>query len=318
MRPGLPRPATGTSRASLGRALFVAAGENTTNKTLVGLMPKSVGCHLNALGGATISQKYTLVPDLYLVTLPAGQQVDQVLSAYNATPGIRYAEPNYVVRVAATTPNDPRFSELWGLHNTGQTGGTPGADIRAPEAWDFNTGSREIIVAVIDTGVDYTHPDLTNNIWTNPGEIPGDGIDNDGNGYVDDVHGYDFYDKDGDPMDEDDHGTHCAGTIGAEGNNNLGVAGVCWQVRIMAVRFLGPSALSTSDAILSINTRALANVMNNSWGGGGYSQALKDAIEAPALPAFSRGRQLWHRQRSHPSLSIELRLAEHRCRDVHR
>ncbi|HOC50154.1 MAG TPA: S8 family serine peptidase, partial [Verrucomicrobiota bacterium] len=142
---------------------------------------------LNALGGATISQKYTLVPDLYLVTLPAGQQVDQVLSAYNATPGIRYAEPNYVVRVAATTPNDPRFSELWGLHNTGQTGGTPGADIRAPEAWDFNTGSREIIVAVIDTGVDYTHPDLTNNIWTNPGEIPGDGIDNDGNGYVDDV-----------------------------------------------------------------------------------------------------------------------------------
>ena len=281
---GLPRLAW----AALFLALVqLAAGEEYNKTNLLVRFDAEVQSAqrtniLNALGGATISQKYTLVPDLYLVTLPAGQQVDQVLSAYNATPGIRYAEPNYVVRVAATTPNDPRFSELWGLHNTGQTGGTPGADIRAPEAWDFNTGSREIIVAVIDTGVDYTHPDLTNNIWTNPGEIPGDGIDNDGNGYVDDVHGYDFYDKDGDPMDEDDHGTHCAGTIGAEGNNNLGVAGVCWQVRIMAVRFLGPFGGSTADAILSIQYAALmkANVMNNSWGGGGYSQALKDAIEA--------------------------------------
>ena len=127
-----------------------------------------------------------------------------------------------------------RFSELWGMHNTGQTGGTPGADIHAPEAWDITTGSRQIIVAVIDTGVDYTHPDLTNNIWTNPGEIPGNGIDDDGNGYVDDVHGYDFVNNDGDPMDDHDHGTHCSGTIGGEGNNGIGVAGVCWQVRIMA------------------------------------------------------------------------------------
>lgn len=238
---------------------------------------------LNALGGATIKQKYTLVPDLYLVTLPAGQEVDQVLPAYNSTPGIRYAEPNYVVKIAATTPNDPRFNELWGMHNTGQTGGTPGADIHAPETWDFNTGSREIVVAVIDTGVDYTHPDLTNNIWTNLGEIPGDGIDNDGNGYVDDIHGYDFVNLDGDPMDDNDHGTHCSGTIGGEGNNNLGVAGVCWQVRIMGVKFLSAyGGGSTADAILSVQYATLmkAKVMNNSWGGGGYSQALKDAIEA--------------------------------------
>ncbi len=238
---------------------------------------------LNALGGARITREYELVPGLCLVTLPAGQTVEEALLSYNGTSGILYAEPDYLVHADATFPNDPRFSELWGMYNTGQTGGTPGADIRAPDAWDFTTGSRQVVVAVIDTGVDYTHPDLTNNIWTNLGEIPGNGIDDDGNGYVDDVHGYDFVNDDGDPMDDNDHGTHCSGTIGGEGNNAIGVAGVCWQVRIMGVKFLSAGGSgSTADGVLSVQYATLmgANVMNNSWGGGGYSQALKDAIDA--------------------------------------
>ncbi|MCX6924894.1 MAG: S8 family peptidase, partial [Verrucomicrobia bacterium] len=238
---------------------------------------------LSALGGAQITREYKIVPGLCLVKLPAGQTVGQALLIYNRTAGILYAEPDYQVKAVSTVPNDARFSELWGMNNTGQTGGTSDADIDAPEAWGLNTGSRQVIVAVIDTGVDYTHPDLTNNIWTNPGEIPGNGIDDDGNGFVDDVHGYDFVNNDGNPMDDHYHGTHCAGTIGAEGNNGIGVAGVCWQVRIMPVKFLDANGNgSTANAISAIEYATLmgARVMNNSWGGGGYEQSLKDVIDA--------------------------------------
>ena len=144
-------------------------------------------------------------------------------------------------------------------------------------------GQQQIIVAVIDTGVDYTHPDLAANMWVNEGEIPGNGLDDDHNGYIDDVYGYDFCNNDGNPRDDHDHGTHCAGTIGAVGNNNQGVAGVCWNVKIMAVKFLDSAGSgSTSDAIVSVEYSTLmgANLSSNSWGGGGYSQGLKDAIDA--------------------------------------
>ncbi|HKQ50422.1 MAG TPA: S8 family serine peptidase [Phycisphaerae bacterium] len=193
-------------------------------------------------------------------------------------------EPNYVVRIL-TTPNDPRFSEMWSLSNTGQTGGVSDADIDAPEAWDITTGSTPAIVAVVDTGIDYLHPDLVDNMWKNPGETGGgketNGIDDDGNGYVDDVHGYDFFQNDSDPSDAHSHGTHVAGTIGAHGNNGLGVTGVNWQCRLMACRFLNAGGSgSTADAIEAINY-AVANgakVLNNSWGGGGYSASLEAAI----------------------------------------
>ena len=247
-----------------------------------GVQAAQRGQMLNALGGAQIIREYKVVPGLCLVKLPAGQSIAEALRTFNRTAGILYAEPDYAVKAGAT-PNDPRFSELWGMNNTGQTGGTPGADIDAPEAWNLNTGSRQVVVAVIDTGVDYTHPDLTNNIWTNSGEIPGNGIDDDNNGYVDDVHGYDFANSDGDPMDDHYHGTHVSGTIGAEGNNGIGVAGVCWKVSIMALKFLDASGNgTTADAISAIEYATLmgARVMNNSWGGGGYEQSLKDAIDA--------------------------------------
>jgi subtilisin family serine protease len=129
-------------------------------------------------------------------------------------PGFRYVEPNSVLELASTFSNDARFDTQWSFHNEGRVE----ADIDAPEAWDISTGSSEIVVGVIDSGIDYTHPDLIQNIWTNPGEIAGDGIDNDANGYVDDVHGYDFFEDDSDPFDDGAHGTPVASIIGGSGN----------------------------------------------------------------------------------------------------
>ena len=171
-----------------------------------------------------------LVPNLFKMDLPVAVTVEDALSTLTTLDSVLYAEPNYLLHLnEAATPNDPSFSSLWGLHNTGQSGGTPDADIDAPEAWAVTRGSSSVIVAVIDTGVDYTHGDLAANIWTNPGEIADDGIDNDGNGFVDDVHGWDFRNDDNDPMDDHSHGTHVSGTIAAVGDNGIGVAGVAWK-----------------------------------------------------------------------------------------
>ena len=176
-------------------------------------------------------------------------------------------------------PNDDQYEDMWGLHQDSDV------DIDAPEAWSIHKGlGGRVIVAVIDTGVDYNHEDLMNQMWRNPGEIPGDGLDNDGNGFVDDVFGYDFYADDGDPMDTNGHGTHCAGTIGAEGGNSIGVVGVTWKPQIMALRFLGPGGGDTSDAIRAVDyaVQMGAQISSNSWGGGGFSVALEAAITAAA------------------------------------
>jgi subtilisin family serine protease len=183
---------------------------------------------------------YRTVDGLQLVKVPKDRQ-SAALSVYQGHPDVLYAEPDYYV-YATGIPNDPGFAELWGMLNTGQTvngdPGTPGADIRATEAWDIWTGDPDFKIAVIDTGVDYTHPDLQGNIWINPWETPDNGVDDDGNGYIDDYHGYDFVYEDGDPMDTHFHGTHVSGIIGAAGNNNEGVVGVNWQCKIVALRFL--------------------------------------------------------------------------------
>ncbi len=203
------------------------------------------------------------------------------IQALQSDPRVEYAEPNYIYRTSGT-PNDPRFSELWGMNNTGQTGGANDADIDAPEAWDTQTGNDSTLIAVIDTGVDYNHPDLAANIWTNSGEIPNNGIDDDMNGYKDDIRGWDFANSDNDPFDDNLHGTHVAGTIGAVGDNGVGVAGVNWRVKIMPLKFLGGDGSGTLANALSAILYAANNkakVMNNSWGGGGFSQALLDAIE---------------------------------------
>jgi len=239
---------------------------------------------LAKLGRATIAREYQIVPGLCLVKLPAEMNVSQALAWFNQAEGILCAVPNYKVKGTTTIPDDTRFDELWGFHNRGQSGGTIDADIDAIEAWDISTGSDEIIVAVIDTGVDYNHPDLAVNMWVNEAEYDGTiGFDDDGNGFVDDIYGYDFLNEDGDPMDDHYHGTHVAGVIGAVGNNSEGVAGVCWNVRLMALKFLDKSANgSDADAIACIDYSILmgAKVLNNSWGRTGFSSPLlKAAIE---------------------------------------
>jgi len=179
------------------------------------------------------------IPGLTLVKLPEHLTVEDALPVFKGSDKILSAQPNYIYHTVSTFPDDPEFDDLWGMHNTGQTDGTEDADIDAPQAWDIQTGSKDIIVAVLDTGVDYNHPDLKNNIWINETEMNGEpDVDDDDNGVIDDIYGYDFCNDDSDPMDDNSHGTHCAGTIGAVGNNNEGVAGVCWNVKIMALKFL--------------------------------------------------------------------------------
>lgn len=220
------------------------------------------------------------------VGLPPGLGVEQAIRRLERSPAVAYAEPDFVLFPSASsvTPNDPGFPRLYGLHNTGQTGGRVDADIDAPEAWATTVGSSATVVAVIDTGTDLSHPDLRGNRWTNAGEVPGNGIDDDANGYVDDVHGWDFANRDNTVFDGagDEHGTHVSGTLAAAGGNGVGVTGVAWRAQIMPLKFLGPEGGFTSDAIAAI-AYAVANgakISNNSWGGAGDSRSLRDAIAA--------------------------------------
>ncbi|MCS6803993.1 MAG: S8 family peptidase [Acidobacteriota bacterium] len=225
---------------------------------------------------------------LRLQQVPAGKTVAATIEALRRDPNVEYAEPNYIYRVSVAEPEDTYFSFLWGLHNRGQSGGIAGVDISALKAWDITTGSSDVVVGVIDTGIDYFHPDLAANMWINVGERPDNGLDDDGNGYIDDVHGWNAQMDSGDPLDDNNHGTHVAGTIGAVGNNRLGVTGVNWQVRLMALKFLSAQGVGyVSDAIecieyaIAMRRRGVnIRVLNASWGGPNASAALREAIEA--------------------------------------
>ncbi|MGD8567913.1 MAG: Ig-like domain-containing protein [Gammaproteobacteria bacterium] len=231
--------------------------------------------------GCRETAQFRIVPGLTHAQVMSGQTMDQTLQMLRADPTVEYAEPNYIYTIQQTIPNDPDFDALYAMHNTGQTAGAPDADIDAPEAWDLQTGSRDVVIAVIDTGVDYTHGELKNNMWVNVNEIPDNGVDDDGNGYIDDYRGWDFANNDNDPMDDHFHGTHVAGTIAAEGNNGIGVVGVNWRARIMPLKFISATGGGTTeDAIAAIEYAVSmgAKISNNSWGGPQFSQALKDAI----------------------------------------
>ncbi len=223
--------------------------------------------------------KNTLSPEdstydvgLYIIENQTAEGVVDTIESLKDNPAVAYAEPDYILTATDTIPNDPSYSKLYGL-----------TKISAPAAWDIYTGSKNVVVGVIDSGIEYTHTDLASNIWVNPGEIANNGIDDDGNGYIDDVHGWNFVDNNNDPLDDNGHGTHVAGTIGAVGNNGVGVVGVTWNTQIAALKFIDSEGGGyTSDAILAINYASEMgfDITNNSWGNRSYSQSLKDAIDS--------------------------------------
>ncbi|MHC4153981.1 MAG: S8 family serine peptidase [Planctomycetota bacterium] len=275
--PGPARDAPGffDGPERFGPEAIARGGAYKERELLVRFAPKANGkqraraekqAFLASIGAGNLKRSYHIVPGLIHVKLPQGLTVENALKRFKGKGEILYAEPNYEIHLLAT-PNDPNFSDLWGMHNTGQTGGTADADIDAPEAWDIETDANEIVVAVIDSGVDYTHPDLVANMWT------------DANG----SYGYDFVNDDNDPMDDHGHGTHCAGTIGAVGDNNTGVVGVCWKVQIMALKSFNSSGWGDQANCIAAIEYAIdngADILSNSWGGDPYNQALNDAIEA--------------------------------------
>lgn len=228
--------------------------------------------------------------DVYHLKLPPSLFVEQVIQALQRNSAVEYAVPNHIYYLDVV-PNDSNFGDLWGMNNTGQTGGTPDADIDALEAWDIETGNHDVVIAVIDSGLDLDHPDIAFNLWVNPGEIANNGIDDDGNGYIDDVNGWDFASDDNDPSSPSDacvgHGTHTAGIIGAVGNNGIGVTGVNWNVQIMPLRAFKRNlrvlcSADESDLIAAIEYHTMMGVpiSSNSWGGSNYSQPIFEAIQA--------------------------------------
>lgn len=229
-----------------------------------------------------------------LVQLPPGLSVEKALERFRASGLVRFAEPDYLV-APLISPNDFQYQnqDQWNLHNMGIYGGVPGADIMAEAGWDLQRDAANIVVAVIDSGVRYTHEDLAANMWVNPGESGTDaqgrdrrtnGVDDDGNGYIDDVHGINVLNGSGNPWDDWGHGTHVAGIVGAVTNNGVGVAGVAWRVKIMACKFIvGPEQYTVSDAItcLEYARRHGARIVTASWGGYAFhSTALSEAIVA--------------------------------------
>ncbi|MEW4568425.1 S8 family serine peptidase [Tautonia sp. JC769] len=304
----------------------------------------AAGARLEAEGAAVRVEEYLGRDGLFRVNAAPGTAPEAVSDRMAGVDGLVYLEPNYILtgQGEPIVPDDPLFPLLSGLDNTGQTilgvPGTPDADIDAPEAWSITTGDFSVVVGVIDSGIDYTHPDLYLNVAIHQGEIPAalraavidldgdglvsfrdlnapsnsafvadlngngiidagdlladsrwaDGLDTSGNGYVDDLFGWDFFANDNNPFDEHGHGTHVSGTIGAGGDDGVGVVGVSWDVQIQPLRFLGPTNTGpTSAALSAINYATMMRqsgvnlrVTNNSWGGGGFSTALRDAIAA--------------------------------------
>ncbi len=235
-------------------------------------------------------QRALALSGLQLVTLPGGAAAGRARAALESAPGVLYAEPNFK-RSLQATPDDPHFSLMWGLHNTGQTVsgtiGTVDADIDAPEAWDITTGSSATTVAIVDTGVEDGHPDLGSQTWRNPGETGAgretNGIDDDQNGYVDDSQGWDWVAQDSDPDDENGHGTHVAGTVAARGNDGQGVTGVSWRSQLMALRVLDSDGDGTVADVVDGYSYAAASgapIVNASLGSTGFSFTEYDTLRS--------------------------------------
>jgi subtilisin family serine protease len=238
-----------------------------------GVPPARRQATLDAVGGRILGS----LPDgPILVGLAPGVDGDAALGRLRREPGVRYAEPDASFRAAEVFSNDPSLASEWGLNNANDI------DIDAPQAWDVTTGNPETIVAVLDTGIDAAHPDLASNLWVNPREVPGNGSDDDGNGLIDDVHGWNYLTDTADLGDDNGHGSHVAGTIAAAGDNGLGVVGVAWGARIMPLKILNSFGDGTTYAVVAAIHYAVDNgarIINASWGGASFSQAVADAIQ---------------------------------------
>lgn len=242
---------------------------------------------VSSLGARTVARVRSI--GVQRLRLTGDMSVQSAIDQLYQSGAVDYAEPNYLVH-ASIIPNDTQFAQQWGLRNTGQTGGLSGADIDAAPAWDTITGTASVLIGVLDSGLDYRHADLRNNLYTNPGEDPwsdpndpstGNKIDDDGNGLVDDWKGFNFLTDNNDVYDDNAHGTHVAGIAGAVGNNGQGVSGVCWQVRIMGLKFLNTAGDgNVGDAIEAIEYAANlgVDILNCSWGGPDYSETLRNMV----------------------------------------
>jgi subtilisin family serine protease/subtilisin-like proprotein convertase family protein len=231
-----------------------------------------------SLGGATVTRQVSS-DGWFQATVDAGSNLAGSMRAFQGLSDVIVATPDFRLSLDAV-PGDPQYSQQWALENTGATG-LADADIDASQAWDYGT-STSVVVAVIDTGIDYNHPDLRPNIWNNTREVAGNGIDDDHNGYVDDIRGWNFVTDTNNPMDDNGHGTHVAGTIGAVGNNGIGVTGIAWNAKLMALKFLdstGSGLLSDAVSAIDYARNNGAKIINASWGGGGFSSALQSAIQ---------------------------------------
>lgn len=236
-------------------------------------------CQSHALD---VQTSYDSSHGLEYIQVPAGVSLENTIRECEISGLFEFAEPDYLLS-ASLTPNDRGLTtgQTWGLVNTGQQRGLPDADIDAPEAWAIRSSAEDVVVAVIDSGIRYTHEDLEANLWQNSAEIPDNGIDDDRNSVVDDRYGYNAVNHSGDPWDDDGHGTSVSGVIGAVGDNRVGTTGVAWKVQLMALKFLDSDGQGrTSDAISCIDYALLhgAQVINASWGGNGRSRSLERAI----------------------------------------
>jgi subtilisin family serine protease len=298
-RPSNYAPGEVIVKLKAGAPQLRTAGQDERLMTIARLAgEKDAGSPAEQLVSTTSNQRVSqIITDrgldrVFVLKLDPGADVREMVSALRARDDVEYAEPNYLIKLGSI-PNDPDFAQQWALFNNGIFVGdyatTQNADIKASEAWDITVGSPNVIIALTDTGVDLTHPDLARNIYTNPGEIPGNGIDDDHNGFIDDVHGFNVADQNGDTTDAVGHGTQMAGIIAAEMNNNIGISGVC-QSKVMPVRFYkrygpDPSQFSATVAdaarALLYSIAAGASIINASW------TTLLDPDVVPAASALA-------------------------------
>lgn len=275
--------------ANANNKLDIVQAEAVPGEYIVRLKSRLSSAKVQSLSRSLNSYITSTIPSQNIVVIkrPVFETTTSVINTLMQNDLVDIVEPNYIYK-ASRLPDDLSLEKLWGLRNIGQKDssggvGVVGIDIGAEQAWDLETGSEKMIVAVIDTGIDFEHPDLINNIWTNEAELRGQpDVDDDNNGVVDDIHGYNSITGKGDAKDDQGHGSHCSGTIGASGNDGKGIVGVNWNVKLMAVKFLASNGSGTlENALKAIDyaTKMGAKVLSNSWGGGGFSQTLLDSIK---------------------------------------